>query len=464
MILSKYQEDILSFLRERKGNLRVEAVAGSGKTTTIMKCSEICDKNGTLFVAFNRHIARYISEKQPSLNARTLNSYGNEMLSACFGSRVNEKKSQNIFKEYILGNSEEAKEIFRMRKGAVSRAVSLCKSNLFKEDVSDEELDILCEKFELDLDKSEFDWVRKILEIGNSDPSVIDFDDQIYLPSITPMNCERFNTIFVDEAQDLNPAQIRLLGKMLSEDGILVSVGDSNQAIYGFRGADVDSMGKLESSFGMTRLPLSICYRCSKKVVENARTIVPEMEPFEDAEEGRVETVREKQGIEMLREGDLILCRTAAPLVRMAIDLISKKIPARILGRDLQRDIEPLMKHKDSLDSYAKEVEARYRNRPGVLVQTLDKIDVLKAIISGYGKEESEIRNGCDELFSEEGRGVSLSTVHKAKGLEADRVFLIRPSLIPHPYAVTDWQRKQEQNIKYIAYTRARKELYIMVK
>jgi len=62
-------------------------------------------------------------------------------------------------------------------------------------------------------------------------------------------------------------------------------------------------------------------------------------------------------------------------------------------------------------------------------------------------------------IFSDEVKGIILSTIHKAKGLENDRIFFLAPELIPSKYATQPWQYEQEQNLFYVAVTRAKHEL-----
>lgn len=65
------------------------------------------------------------------------------------------------------------------------------------------------------------------------------------------------------------------------------------------------------------------------------------------------------------------------------------------------------------------------------------------------------------ELFNEaRGADIWLSTIHRAKGLEADRVFIIRPELLPHPLAKGAAEHQQERNLKFVALTRAKKHLF----
>lgn len=65
-------------------------------------------------------------------------------------------------------------------------------------------------------------------------------------------------------------------------------------------------------------------------------------------------------------------------------------------------------------------------------------------------------------LFSDTKASVWLSTIHRAKGLEANRVFFLKPSQVPHPKAVMDWEKVQEMNCKYVALTRAIQTLFIV--
>jgi superfamily I DNA/RNA helicase len=73
-----------------------------------------------------------------------------------------------------------------------------------------------------------------------------------------------------------------------------------------------------------------------------------------------------------------------------------------------------------------------------------------------------ELIDKIEEIFGEKNKnieGIALSTIHKAKGLEADNVYILCKDLMPSPSAKMDWERKQERNLIYVAYTRAKKIL-----
>ena len=75
----------------------------------------------------------------------------------------------------------------------------------------------------------------------------------------------------------------------------------------------------------------------------------------------------------------------------------------------------------------------------------VSNVEALKTLISN--------------IFSDDIKGIMLSTIHKAKGLENDRIMFLCPELIPSKYATTDWMFEQEMNLKYVAITRAKKDL-----
>jgi DNA helicase II / ATP-dependent DNA helicase PcrA len=86
------------------------------------------------------------------------------------------------------------------------------------------------------------------------------------------------------------PTRRALLRMMVAEGGRCISVGDENQACYGFTGADADAMDLVAQDWNAVRMPLSINYRCSKAVVRHAQTMVPEIEARDQAPEGSIKT------------------------------------------------------------------------------------------------------------------------------------------------------------------------------
>ncbi len=74
-------------------------------------------------------------------------------------------------------------------------------------------------------------------------------------------------------------------------------------------------------------------------------------------------------------------------------------------------------------------------------------------IIDEYFVDSDEIADNDDSVI--------LASGHRSKGLEFERVVVLRPDLMPHPGAKTDADRQQEANLEYVIYTRGKQELII---
>ena len=81
-----------------------------------------------------------------------------------------------------------------------------------------------------------------------------------------------------------------------------------------------------------------------------------------------------------------------------------------------------------------------------------DKVSTL-IFLAQLSNSIEDLIEKINMIFSNEITGIVLSTIHKAKGLEADRVFIVRPDLIPSPNNIKAWQAKQEKNLEYVAIT-----------
>lgn len=254
------------------------------------------------------------------------------------------------------------------------------------------------------------------------------------------------------------------------QDGLI-----THNSIYLFKGSDPSSMTKLKATLGADQLPLSISYRCPKAVIAEAQKIVPNIEAAPTAKEGKVDRIPWNAVAEHAKPGSYVLCRTTAPLVQECLRMISMGKKASVKGKDIGVAVGKLIDkvnkkgdastsihdfHKtlqEFLDSETKRLIASKKDHliPGLE----DKVETIHALSSG-AKTVGEIKKRVDDIFSkDDSPGVTFSTVHKAKGLEADRIFIMRPDLMPFPKATSEDQLKQEMNLKYVAITRAKDHL-----
>lgn len=326
----------------------------------------------------------------------------------------------------------------------------------------------------------------------------IDYTDMVFLPVYLNLPPAKYDWIMVDEAQDLNACQLELVLRAGKAGARWLFCGDGHQSMYAFTGADTRSVETIIRRTDAKVLPLSICYRCPTSHIELAQQVYANIEASPTAEPGVVSVISGSQADRRARPRDYFICRTTAPLVTRCFALIRSGTKAVVLGKDLGKNFVDLLKKLskrqgyswDDLvavaEEYQREQERILSEQEGndlAIEQIRDKVATLKALRMAYLSELGESRRrvvgslqGFIEFIEsffkpeedEDGKRIDyssfvvLSTIHKAKGLEADRVFIERSDLLPHPAAKKDWQQEQEQNILYVALTRAKEELYFI--
>lgn len=490
---SVYQQAVFDHIADsNKGSAIVEAVAGSGKTTTIVQACERIEDSSVLFLAFNKAIAEELKERLPEdVKAATFHSVG-------FGAILNEAKRTNK-RVKVEGNKlrilvdemldadvidiSEAKSY-----GALAvRLVGLAKNNgigingtairdvdAWRDIIDHHNIEVEDPTGEADEDGL-IDFSIRLFEASNKRNDIIDFDDMLYVPIRDNLVFQRYDFVFVDEAQDTNLIQRKVLHKLLKPHGRLIAVGDPHQAIYGFRGADADALDLIASEFNAIRLPLSISYRCPKEVVKAAQAYVSHIQASETAIEGKVESVTQFR-LDTLSDNDAILSRTTAPIISLAYKLIGRGVGARVLGREIGQGLITLikkMKARDlnhlqtKLEGYLSRETEKYlaKKREDMAQGVEDKVQSIYAAIDALDEESQSIDGlirRIEYIFDPSRKGVTLSTVHKAKGQEWNRVFILDRQNMPSKWARQEWQMNQETNLIYVAYTRAKVELFFI--
>ncbi len=479
MTPSKYQTAIYEAAESSTENLVVNAVAGSGKTTTIKQTAKKLKGNG-VFVAFNKHIAEALQTDLPyNIKACTMNSFGWRVcLSEISGisRQVDAQKTEKVLKTFFDMDSGKERKKYYSIVGATKRAVSLLKANCHSEGTP-QNISALLEDQGMEAPTPEdLDIMSKTYAKCLSMKTVCDFDDQVFYPWYFDLNIPQVDFAIADEVQDFNPIQ-RLL--FLGMGKRLMGVGDERQAIYGFRGADPESIQNLCREISGRLLPLSICYRCGKNIVKQAQSIVPEIEYWDQAPDGIVDSKKTDVFQKEVTEGDYALCRTTAPLVSECLRLIRDGRKATVKGRDIGAQITALIDKLSfendrmiindfiqRLDKYRIEQTQRLEaaERDAEVIVLNDKVDTIYAILESCDNVGA-VKSKISQIFSDDTRsGIIFCTVHKSKGLEAPKIYILEPQLMPHPSAKKEWQQKQEANLKYVAITRAMNELYWVTK
>lgn len=430
----------------------------------------------TVMLAFNKAIAEELVSRVPSgVDAMTMHSLGYKAVRNQFGKlkAPSSWRTLECVAEIMGGDlkdiqgSKQAPLLYGIRD-----AVNLCKYNLIDGQDSDEVIRLLSfYGVETDCNLTELlEAVPKVMERTKNVRKCgrVDFSDMIWLPIVLDLPFEKtYDLAIVDEAQDLNRCQ-QALAKKVGKG--LVFIGDDRQAIYGFAGADCDSLPRLKEELNCETYPLTRTYRCGKKIVELAREIVPDYEAAESNPDGEIIYTDMEKYAEFAQSGDMLLCRCNAPLVSQCFRFLKSDRKAYIRGRDIGAglislidkmkadDIAELnMKLADWLGTEReKEAKKRYPNEDR-LINLQDKFDCLQYFIAECNTVEG-VKQKIDKVFSDDqGEGIMLSTIHKAKGLESTNVYLLEPERapVPHPMAKTEWSRQQEMNLRYVAITRA---------
>ena len=495
---SPQQAAFFDFISNGTGSAFLEAVAGAGKTTTLVEALKLT--SGTVnFAAYNTKIANEIKAKVAKLGlgnrlrVGTFHSFG-------FGAWRYVHKDVKAGPEAAREKADMTVAHFqipRTLQGFVLKLVSLAKQGAMTIAQSGDDSrwydiiehhDLAYEIEDEALVAVGVDFAKKALkwhhDIGHV---IIDFDDMIWLPVITGCKVWQNDWVFVDEAQDTNPARRALARKMLKTRGRAVFVGDRHQAIYGFTGADSNSIDQICREFNCKMLPLTTTYRCPKAVVAKAQTIVSHIHAHESAPEGSVEYITQKQ-FDTLSLGerglhpveDAILCRNTKPLVQMAYTLIARGIGCHVEGREIGAGLLKLVDRFDTKSAYdfrdrlvafcEREVAKLNSKGKETQAQALqDRVDTILVIMDANPacKTLQEVRDRIAKLFQDSEREpvatVTLATVHKSKGREWNRVFVLgQNAYMPSPYARQEWQLEQEDNLIYVAYTRAKSELVLI--
>lgn len=485
---SRFQQAIFNWVDKQYSdahvdgmNLVVEALAGSGKTTTgVEMLKRVPRDQKVLFVAFNKHIAKTLQERAPAhVKATTLHSLGFAALRQAYNIKYEDVKKDkvNILLEPYMDLKTNSALI-----SPIKQLVSLVKANLTG--TSDEELMELADYYGVELVDSQgaelnlaliFDAVKYVIVKAQEFTNFIDYDDMCWLPVVKNVPCTKYDFIFVDEAQDLNKNQLALIQAHCNGNTKFVAVGDRYQSLYGFRGADVDSIPTIINTFQAQVLPLSITYRNPKAIVRLVNDKFPEipLEAAEWAQEGRIEHSHYNMALNAMRSGDMVLCRTNAPLVKPCFGLIRQGVKAVIRGRDIGKGLITLLRKMKATDVYDLiEKLAGYRDvevaklllakKSGQAQSLEDKIDTIIALADD-SVTIADIERKIETVFSDDVEGVVFSSVHRAKGLEADNVFILKPNLMPHPMATQEWELQQEQNIEYVALTRTKSTLTFVI-
>jgi len=544
MMFTDEQKRIFQFVEQEQGHGIIDAVAGAGKTTTIMECAKfVKDQSSILFCAFNNSISAEIAKRFHRLGlnevtVKTIHALGRQILqdNNNTGQPItlvdnkykellkDEKVIEKIKPHYIQIlsiNGYEVEELEDTNNFAIKNLVRNINSRLI--DINQKyratltqdllsEFEKLIVHFgifnEIDIEKRNFKQevlhyyeAHKILLAAGNDLSSrtmsIDFTDMLYLPvHWNQQPVRKFSFLFIDECQDLSLAQFAIAAKYGKTDGRILAVGDPQQSIYGFTGADIESFSIVKTYTNATQLPLTTCFRCPKKVIELAKTIREDIQGSKETE-GNITSIEFHEVVNLAKPGDLIISRLRAPIVILVFSFIDKNIKVQIHEeevKDIINEIKNIFKQEElnivisTLPRRFEQLTEIVLKRWGYIIQKNgeritdsvsrqiyidNELDYLKVKLTFLHKKYEQWKDDCEtlnhvlkrikEFISASDNSIRLSTIHRAKGLENKRVFILNYDSLPY-YRLQqkDWERTQELNLKYVAITRALEDLFLI--
>jgi superfamily I DNA/RNA helicase len=511
---SKHQKDIFNFILKDDKNAVISAVAGSGKTTTLIKALEIIpDNKSVLFLAFNKSISNELKERVPKnklIDVKTVHGFGYSILNSHNNPAIDNGKYRKLFRDivqFFSGKDDNILKQYDFDEEHMGYVKQMAKSvindeldvNQFTADVNTlsnlgrlhlvnfdikpigvSDIRTLSNIHSINNEDGECEVAWYLSKLGLYNTRTIDYTDMIVLPNLNKHDVPKYDFVFIDECQDLNTCQRLLMQQAIKpETGRFIAVGDPKQAIYAFAGADYESYMKLKEIPNTIELPLSVTYRCATPIVDMVKHINPFIKPHTKNKSG---TVIENFSYKDIQDGDMILCRNTFPIVSLCIRLLGEGKKAHIIGSDIGLSLKTMILgcERKSEEFTMENVFSRLYHDKDKLVEKVmtnhgmtkgeameensvvmysEKVQVIEALGNGLTNPHDVIKK-IDDLFSDSKKtGVCLSNIHKSKGLEAERVFILHRELLPSKYAKLPWQIEQENNLEYVAFTRAKTTL-----
>ena len=430
---SEYQKKILEAIENSNDNLLIEAKAGSGKTSTLIMIADLIKNQGKncLFVAFNKSIVTELQTKIFSSHCQinTLHSLGLSFLRSFLYKKHKENYELNVdtteeqlkgwvdelFSKILLEsfteankelNPTELKDLLYEVKTDIRNLINYCRLYNINYHDSIEVYKLanrLCyslreaeeigvndypQIIELCIDKIKEQFMNPELTSDGKFYYNITYTDMIYFPCLYDMYPpyklrDYLDYVMIDELQDLSVLQQKFIKLCCLNNTRVIGVGDRNQSIYAFAGADVHSIDNFKKNFTLRELPLNICYRCPKRIITLAQQLVPSIEYNKKRPDaGVVNFIYPKEIGKYLKPGDIIIGRRNKDLVRLYKKLV------------LDEKIQVKFKNVEMVNSIVKEIiknvnEYKKRYNKGLNIQTklrefakeydidLDKPDIM---------------------------------------------------------------------------------------
>lgn len=483
----KLTEEQIAIL-DSKGNIKINAVAGSGKTTTVIEYAKTREANSRiLYLAFNKSVKieaskRFLEEGLSNVKVETAHSlaYKNIVFNYGYKVRAQGYKTNEIVEALGLKVLGEKHAEYMVANHINKFVAYFCNSN--KQKVQElNYLDTIKQSKAREFVEKFYEYIlsqtRQFLSLMNK--GEIEITHDFYLKKFQLSNPDLpYDYILFDEGQDASAAMLDIF---LKQKACKVIVGDTHQQIYAWRYA-INSLEQVD----FTNYYLSTSFRFSQEIADLALTVltlkrhIGRFKPIQIKGNGNSKAIKTKA----------ILARTNLGLLLKAIEYITERDNVKQIY--FEGNINSYTYAEDGASLY--DVLHLYNDRKSSIRDSLIKgmkdlsdledyiekteevqLGMMVEIVKEYGNKipdiiktlkEKHVAN--DEKHKAE---VIFSTVHRCKGMEYDTVQLVNDFITEgQVHKMRDELDKdevdaakivEEINLLYVAVTRTRNSLYI---
>lgn len=437
-------------------NLLIIAGPGTGKTHTLIR--RIRQFSGQLTAGEKILAITFTNKAAAEMKERLLNL---KVPESCFFAGTFHSFCLNILREYFAANLPadfcvpSAEEIEKFVGELWPKLKAKDRRNLLDEisyrKARDFSLSLVAEAGEYQNALREKSW--------------LDFDD-LLSETVKHLSADKnilariralYSHIFVDEYQDINPIQHKLLKLLAGENNRLTAIGDPNQSIYGFRGSDVKYFSSFAEDFpGAEVLSLTENYRSALNLLSASSQILGECSPFHVPE----------LTAKIYREGRLIVQRSATD--KAEAEYVVHQIEKMMGGTTMFSRDSGRVDNKDAGGRTFGDIAVLFRinSQRAILEQALDRSGIPYQVNRElkYDNPEEILLNAFKvKNENQKSDKVSLMTLHAAKGLEFPVVFIIgcEEHLLPLKFEGLTADIGEERRLFYVGFTRAKEVLYL---
>lgn len=585
-IFENLNEEQIEIVKAIEGPILVVAGAGTGKTTTLTRrvaylLEQKIDPSQILLLTFTRSASKSMIERARNLNPKANDVYGGTFHSVAANLIREAPQVFGLKENFTVLDPDDARDSIKqcmnsMPKTKINVRASEALKVISWSSNTQQDIPDSCAKIDESLIEIS-DWMSELKDKYidyKLKKDLVDYDDLLLLfascvehEQIGPSLRKRWPFIMVDEHQDSNPVQLRIIYGLGGNTPNVMAVGDPSQAIYGFRGSAPQTMMDFKKHWPETRvLKLQVNYRSNQPILdlvnavdesqinrferklisfESTDTHLPKIIKVGTSTEqsqkicDKIEEM-EESGIEFSKQAIIVRSMFAARSIEP--ELLARRIPYKVLGgirideaahvKDflsfcrvsdntehtvawirllsllegvgpkkaealipfLQKDqwekapwpkdlkYEPIKlalstlsgvgslpskllsaietvnhimknKYQDEWKDRKKDIETLAdiaSNHPSMT-------EFLSAITIDYSFDKQKVEDG-----DKPSRPLTISTVHSAKGLEWDVVYM--PQFIqghmPSAYATETEEKEEELRVFYVATSRAKKHLF----